>query len=661
MSRRFLDDRRGVSTVVSHTLAIGITSILILGLLFAANTYLADQETLVTEDSLETVGNRLASELSQLDRLSTRRANVTMWATHQERIAGASYDVRIDHGPECDTNTITAETCLVVYSAELDVERRVPIQNDSDLAINQTSPGRFQLVALDTGTRSGRSSLAGTSDLVESNMRVGIGEDVKRDNIGEARELQNIPPTNLSIRIDRRTSSEYPQNGEPIDFVVEADDADGKIDTYSIEWGDGSAQFSRDPDPNVTDLKDGTPTHQYASAGVYGLTFTATDDDGESATITEPINISGLHLNSLTRVGSPSGYAITLDVTNTHDRAVDVESLFLNPSDDDTDRIDNDAGPELAIDTDDDGDYERAYSADDLPQRNDIPETGLFTGTSLDDGDDPDDLPTIPANADAKIAFRGVESGGDDTYDIGVNYLLDERIVTSKFTDVGPDAGPTVSITGYSPSNPEPSDTIQFTASASDPDGSITNYEWNFGDGDTASGPSRTNPSHTYSSPGWYTVTLTVTDDAGATYTTTETIRVAPDANEVVQLDGSPDAGYGWLQFDLENTGSVTVSVEDVTVDVTSSSDATEVEWGAWREIEFDEGWRTIGHYSDDFDLGTRVELDDAAQIDGGHETEVTVAYVRDDDGDRVHMDDETIEFTVYFSDGTQETYTLDT
>lgn len=55
-------------------------------------------------------------------------------------------------------------------------------------------------------------------------------------------------------------------------------------------------------------------------------------------------------------------------------------------------------------------------------------------------------------------------------------------------------------------------------ATSTDDDGVITSYDWSFGDGGTASGPT---PTHEYAASGSYDVTLTVTDDDGATDTAT--------------------------------------------------------------------------------------------------------------------------------------------
>jgi PKD repeat protein len=66
--------------------------------------------------------------------------------------------------------------------------------------------------------------------------------------------------------------------------------------------------------------------------------------------------------------------------------------------------------------------------------------------------------------------------------------------------------------------------TVPFDGGASfDIDGTIAAYQWDFGDGSTATGPTA---SHTYATPGLYTATLTVTDDLGATATDTATVTV---------------------------------------------------------------------------------------------------------------------------------------
>jgi len=80
---------------------------------------------------------------------------------------------------------------------------------------------------------------------------------------------------------------------------------------------------------------------------------------------------------------------------------------------------------------------------------------------------------------------------------------------------------------------------INFNGTASnDPDGTIVNFSWNFGDGSTGTTLIAT---HSYSAPGTYTVELTVTDNSGTVSSSTSTVTVeappsAPNGNATLPL-----------------------------------------------------------------------------------------------------------------------------
>jgi|GEM_PF-4636878 len=78
---------------------------------------------------------------------------------------------------------------------------------------------------------------------------------------------------------------------------------------------------------------------------------------------------------------------------------------------------------------------------------------------------------------------------------------------------------------------------VEFDAGLSyDPDGTITSYSWDFGDGETGSGVVVT---HSYGSVGVYTVVLTVVDNLGATDSDSVVVEVVPPAGELC-LDLDP-------------------------------------------------------------------------------------------------------------------------
>ena len=89
-----------------------------------------------------------------------------------------------------------------------------------------------------------------------------------------------------------------------------------------------------------------------------------------------------------------------------------------------------------------------------------------------------------------------------------------------------PENQPPVASFTYTPERPTVDQAVTFDASASyDPDGTIVSYGWDFGDGNVTITTEET-IKHSYSEAGSYEVTLTVTDDDGATNSTTKIITV---------------------------------------------------------------------------------------------------------------------------------------
>ena len=129
---------------------------------------------------------------------------------------------------------------------------------------------------------------------------------------------------------------------------------------------------------------------------------------------------------------------------------------------------------------------------------------------------------------DAPISARGVHEYAIDWDALsqgeeGVSVQIDSD-GDGTFEQTDTIQPPTASFS-YSPVSPAVTEEITFDASESyDADGGIVSYEWNFGDGTTSSGKVVT---HTYSTAGNYTVTLTVIDDDGALSTYSKVIQIA--------------------------------------------------------------------------------------------------------------------------------------
>lgn len=83
--------------------------------------------------------------------------------------------------------------------------------------------------------------------------------------------------------------------------------------------------------------------------------------------------------------------------------------------------------------------------------------------------------------------------------------------------------------------------TATFTDSSTDPDGSIVNWSWAFGDGATST---LQHPSYTYAAAGTYSVSLTVTDDQGATDSITHDVTVSTQSTSTITVADLTDTSY---------------------------------------------------------------------------------------------------------------------
>ena len=100
------------------------------------------------------------------------------------------------------------------------------------------------------------------------------------------------------------------------------------------------------------------------------------------------------------------------------------------------------------------------------------------------------------------------DEGSFDSQEIAIEVTNAPPIANFSATDDAPTVG----------------DTVEFDASGSyDPNGEVVSYEWDFGDGTTGEG---VKVSHSYANTGYYVITLTVTDDAGAVGTVRHAVNV---------------------------------------------------------------------------------------------------------------------------------------
>lgn len=148
----------------------------------------------------------------------------------------------------------------------------------------------------------------------------------------------------------------------------------------------------------------------------------------------------------------------------------------------------------------------------------------------------------------------------------------------AKSLSLSPNQPPNANFTFY-PSQPWVGELVEFTDKSSDPDGTVTQREWDFGD-DTLCPPEcgigdEQNPTHRYSEIKTYTVTLVVTDNEGATDTKSKKITiiaptVTPSGRWNVTITVSPqdtDREASLINFGFSSKFTLQLSLDDFTIE----------------------------------------------------------------------------------------------
>ncbi|MEA5117249.1 MAG: PKD domain-containing protein, partial [Propionicimonas sp.] len=328
-------------------------------------------------------------------------------------------------------------------------------------------------------------------------------------------------------------------------------DADGTIAGYAWDFGDG------------TSATGAVVTHEYATTDSFAVTLTVTDDQGATNVLTQTVETADApnQLPTAAFTSQVSDLAVQFDGGGSSDPDGTIASYAWDFGDTGTG-----TGQTASHTYQQPGTYQVTLTVTDnrggtatvthsvqALAANQTP-SAAFTSTvdrakaSFDASGSADPDGTI-ASYDWDFGDGEVGTGvsPNHTYAAPGTYTVKLTVTDNRGgTDtvshaltVAANAKPTASFT---------STAVELTASfdgsaSSDPDGTVASYAWEFGDTQTGTGVS---PTHSYASSGTYTVTLTVTDDNGATDSVAKQITVtAPSALAKDSFERSVPSGWG--------------------------------------------------------------------------------------------------------------------
>ena len=381
---------------------------------------------------------------------------------------------------------------------------------------------------------------------------------------GSSGNAQQTTPTDIGSGTGPVTVTGGPtglQSKTTYDYELMAENSDGTttgyVSSFTTSPGVPTAAFTPTPTPATPN----SPVSFNAGASTAGGTASITDyrwNFGDGTTVDAGTTAAASHTYT-----SPGTYTVTLTVANSDGQSESASQT-----------VTVDAPPTAAFSVSPSQPAPGSQISFDATGSSDS--VGTITGYSWNiagPGSGGVTNSVISATG-ARPTENGFERG---SYQVTLTVTNDAGQSNTSAQTVTVDDPPTASTVSFTPSATviTPGSNVNFTDTATSPDadlgGSIAGYNWNFGDGTTGSGP---DPSHTYSSPGTYPVSLTVTDDLGESYTTpTQTITVdAPPTASFTTPSTSPGAP---VAFDASGSSDSVGTIQSYDWSITAA-DGTE-------------------------------------------------------------------------------------
>ena len=154
MRERLRGDERAVSIAVTHVLTIGMTTILISGLLIGAAGMLNDQQDRAGQNELQAIGDRTAGEIvTAVDRGNRTDGSVNVSSRQPSDSVAGSYSVQLTNASHCRVRD-GYDACLTLFASGQDRTAEIPISFYADVeVVDGSATGGQVVVEYDRGDR----------------------------------------------------------------------------------------------------------------------------------------------------------------------------------------------------------------------------------------------------------------------------------------------------------------------------------------------------------------------------------------------------------------------------------------------------------------------------------------------------------------------------